>query len=73
MVLAALGELVWREHAVVSVECVIDGAVVSVGCAIDGAVVCVLDDTLSLFLILLLEVNIVHILVEVGSVTGNVI
>jgi hypothetical protein len=83
-VLAALGEVVWSELVVVSVECAIDGAVVSVEfaidgavvsveCAIDGAVVCALDDALSLFLFLLLEVNFVDILVVVGAVAGDII
>ena len=58
---------------VVSVECANDGAVVSVECANDGTVVCALDDALSLFLFLLLEVNIVDILVEVGAVAEHMI
>jgi len=50
-VLAALGEVMWSELVVVSVEC-----------AIDGTVVCVLDDALSLILFLLLEVDFVDTL-----------
>ena len=49
--LAALGEVVWSELVVVAVEC-----------AIHGTVVCVLDDALSLFLFLLLEVDFVDTL-----------
>jgi hypothetical protein len=49
MVLAALGVVVRSELVVVSVEC-----------AIDGTVVYVLDDVLSLFFFLLLEVDFVH-------------
>jgi len=51
MVLAALGEVLWSELLVVSVQC-----------AIDGTVVCVLDDALALFLFLLLEVDFVDTL-----------
>jgi len=61
-VLAALGEAVWSELVVVSVEC-----------AINGTVVCALDDALSLILFLLLEVNFVDILVEVSAVAGDMI
>jgi len=50
-VLAALGEAVWGELVVGLVEC-----------AIDGTVKCVLDDALSLFLLLLLEVDFVDTL-----------
>jgi len=50
-VLAALGEVVWSELVVGSV-----------GCAIDGTVICVLDDALSLFLLLLVEVDFVDTL-----------
>ena len=49
--LAALGEAVWGELVVGLVEC-----------AIDGTVKCVLDDALSLFLLLLLEVDFVDTL-----------
>jgi len=70
-VLDALEWAVWSEIGVVSVECAIDGAVVSVECAIDGAVVCALDDALSLFLFLLLEVDFVDILVKVSAVAGD--
>jgi hypothetical protein len=48
MVLAALGEGVWGELVVGSVEC-----------AIDGLVNCALHDTLSLFLLLLLQMDFV--------------
>jgi len=48
MVLAALGEGVWGELGVGSVEC-----------AIDGTVNCALHDTLAPFLLLLLEVDFV--------------
>jgi hypothetical protein len=48
MVLAALGERVWGELVEGSVEC-----------AIDGPVNCALHDTVSLFLLLLLQVDFV--------------
>jgi hypothetical protein len=61
-VLAALGEAVWSELVVVSVEC-----------TINGTVVCALDDALSLILFLLLEVNFVDILVKVSAVAEDMI
>ena len=64
MVLAALREVVWGELVVGLVECVID-----------GTVKCALDDTLSLFLFLLLEVDFVDILgtVKVSAVAEDMI
>jgi hypothetical protein len=59
-VLAELGEAVWGEHVVGSVEC-----------AIEGTVQCALDDALSLCLLLLLEGDFVDILVEVSAVAGD--
>jgi len=59
-VLAPLGEAVWSELMVVSVEC-----------AMNGTVVCELNDALSLIFFLLLEVNFVDILVEVSAVAGD--
>jgi hypothetical protein len=77
-VLAALGEAVWSELVVGSVECAIDGTVVctlddgtvvctlddgTVICALaDGSVVCALDGALFLFFFLLLEVDFVDML-----------
>ena len=69
--LAALGEAVWSELVVGSVECAIDGTVV---CALnDGTVICALDDALSLFLVL--EVDFVDTLgtAEVSAVAGDMI
>jgi hypothetical protein len=81
MVLAALGEVVWSELAVVdSVECAIDGTVIctldddTVVCAFDdGAVLCALDD--SFFLFFFLEVDFVDMLgiIEVSAVAGDMI
>jgi len=87
MVLAAFEGAVWSELVVVSVECAIDGAVVSVECAIDGAVgseecaidgtvICMLDEALSRFLLLFVEVNSVDTLgtgpnVDVYPVVSN--
>jgi hypothetical protein len=81
-VLAALGEAVWRELVVGSVECAIDGTVVcafddgTVICALnDGMVVCALDDAFFLFFFLHLEVDFVDMLgtVEVSAVAGDMI
>ena len=78
--LAALGEAVWSELVVGSVECAIDGTVVcalddgTVICALDdGTVICALDDALSLFLVF--EVDFVDTLgtAEVSAVAGDMI
>jgi len=64
-VLAALGEAEWSEVVVVG----------SVQCAIDGTVICALDDALSLFLLLLLEVDFIDTLGtgEVSAAAGDMI
>jgi hypothetical protein len=77
---AALGETVWCELVVGSVECAIDGRVV---CALDdGMVVCALDDGKviggledGLFLFVFLEVDFVDMLstVAVSAVARDVI
>jgi len=72
-VLAALGESVWSGLVVGSVQCTIDGMGV---CAVDdGTVICALDDVLSLFFFLFLEVDFIDMLgtVEVSAVAGDMI
>jgi len=65
MVLAALGAAVWSGLVVVG----------SVECAIDGMAICMLDDALSLFLLVLLEVDFIDTLgtAEVSAVAGDMI